>query len=99
MLSCYLKRIRRVICSLLAAETLPLSDIVDSGVYLTVVLSELLFNDRNCIPVEVITDSKSLYNALHSKKNVPEKWLQTYMAGFDLFIVRLNQDLFNPIQR
>ena len=87
LLSWHLNRIRRVVCSLLAAETVALSDAVYSGVYMTKVLSEHLFNDRNCIPVEVITDSKSLYNALHSKKNVPEKWLQTYMAEFDLFTI------------
>ena len=40
---------------------------------LTKVLSELLFTDTYCIPIEVVTDSKSLYDALHSKKNVVEK--------------------------
>ena len=43
---------------------LAMSDAVDNGVYLTKVLSELLFNDTCCIPIEVVTDSKSLYDAL-----------------------------------
>ena len=47
-------------CSQLA-ETLAFSDAVDNGVYLTKVLSELLFNDTLCIPMEVVTDSKTLY--------------------------------------
>ena len=51
-----------------------LSDAVGNGVYLTMALSELLFNDTKCIPIEVVTDSKSLYDALHSK-NVLEKCL------------------------
>ena len=59
------KRIRRVVRSSLAAETLALSDAVDNGVYLTKMLSELLFNNEYCIPIEVVTDSKSLYDALH----------------------------------
>ena len=64
------KRIRRVVRSSLAAETLAMSDAVDNGVYLTKMLSELLFNDENCIPIEVVTDSKLLYDALHSGPNL-----------------------------
>ena len=58
-----------VVYRLLAAETLALSDNVDNGVYLTKVLSALLFNNTYCILNEVVTDSKSLYDILHSKKN------------------------------
>ena len=58
-----------VVYRLLAAETLALSDNVDNGVYLTKVLSALLFNNAYCILIEVVTDSKSLYDILHSKKN------------------------------
>ena len=43
-------------------------------------LSELLFNDEYCIPIEVVTDSKSLYDALDSKKNVLEKYLRIDIA-------------------
>ena len=42
---------------------------------MTKVLSELLFTDTYCIPIEVVNDSKSLHDALHSKKNVLEKCL------------------------
>ena len=52
------KRIRRVVRSCLAAETLALSDAVDNGIYLSKMLSELLYNDTYCIPIEVVTDSK-----------------------------------------
>ena len=58
-----------VVYRLLAAEMLALSDNVDNGVYLTKVLSALLFNNTYCILIEVVTDSKSLYDILHSKKN------------------------------
>ena len=45
LLNWQLKRIQRVVRSSLAAETFALSDAADSGVYLTKMLPELLFND------------------------------------------------------
>ena len=48
--------------------------------------SELLFNDTHCIPIEVVADNKSLYDALHSKKNVLEKCLQIDIALWKEFI-------------
>ena len=86
LLNWQLKTIQRVARSLLAAETLALPDAADNGVYLTKVLSELLFNDTYCIPIEVATDSKSLYDALHSKKNVLEKCLWIDIALLKEFI-------------
>ena len=49
-------------------------------------LSELLYNDTYCIPIEVVTDSKSLYDTLHSKKNVLEKFLRIDIALLKEFI-------------
>ena len=86
MLNWQLKRIQRVVYRLLAAETLALPDNVDNGVYLTKVLSELLFNNTYCILIEVVTDSKSLYDILHSKKNVLEKCLRNDIALLKEFI-------------
>ena len=80
------KRIRRVVRGSLAAETLALSDAVDNGIYLSKMLSELLSNDTYCIPIEVVTDSKSLYDARHSKKNVLEKFLRIDIALLKEFI-------------
>ena len=81
-----MKRIQRDVYRLLAAETLALSDNVDNGVYLTKVLSALLFNNTYCILIEVVTDSKSLYDILHSKKNVLEKCLRNDIALLKEFI-------------
>ena len=86
LLNWQLKRIQRVVYRLLAAETLALSDNVDNGVYLTKVLSALLFNNTYCILIEVVTDSKSLYDILHSKKNVLEKCLRKDIALLKEFI-------------
>ena len=74
------RRIWRVVRSSLAAETLALSDAADNGIYLAKMLSELLFNNSYCVPTEVVTDSKSLYDALHSKKNVLEKFIRIDIA-------------------
>ena len=41
------KRIKRVVRSTLAAETLALSEAVDDGMYLAEMISELLFNKKN----------------------------------------------------
>ena len=74
------KRIKRVVRSSLAAETLALSDAIDDGVYLSELLSELIFNGSKHIPIEIYTDSKSLYDSLNSKKNVLEKRLRIDIA-------------------
>ena len=87
MLNWRSKRIQRVVCSSLAAETLALSGDVDNGIYLTKVLSKLfLFNDTYCIPIKVVTDGKSLYDALHLRKNVLEKCLRIDITLLKKFI-------------
>ena len=70
------KRIKRVIRSSLAAETLALSDSVDHAIYQSALLKELYPKFKtNDIPIEIVTDNKSLRDAIHSKKFVTEKWL------------------------
>ena len=73
------KRIKQVARSLLAAETLALSDAIDDGIYIWVI-SELVFNEAKHISIEICTDSKSLYDNLKSKKNVTEKRLAINIA-------------------
>ena len=80
------KRIQRVVHNSLAAEAPALSDGVGSGIYFSKFLSELLFNNTYCIPVEVVTDSKSLCDAFHSKKKVLEKCLQIDITLLKEFI-------------
>ena len=71
------KRIKRVVRSSLAAETLAMSDGVDSAVYISVLLSELYLELSSFeIPIDIYTDNKSLHDAIHSEKNVTEKRLR-----------------------
>ena len=74
------KWIKHVVRSILAAETLPLSDAVNDGIYISEIVSELLFNVTKSLPIEIYTDSISLFDAIKSKKNVLEKRLRNDIA-------------------
>ena len=69
-----------VVRSSLAAETLVLIDTTDDGIYISELISELVFNGVKHIPIKIYTDSKSLDDALKSKKNVTEKRLRIDIA-------------------
>ena len=68
------KRIKHVSRSSLAAETLPLSDAIEDGIYIFELISELVFNGIKHIPIEIYTD------VLKSKKSVTEKRLKIDIA-------------------
>ena len=72
------KRIKRVVRSSLAAETLALSDCIDGAVFISSLYSEIV--SGNChdgyLPVEIITDNKSLVASIESEKAVTEKRLR-----------------------
>ena len=76
------KKIRRVVKSTLAAETLAASHSVDMCYYLGSVLSEVLFHehDKNVIPICCYVDNHSLVENVHSMKNVSEKRLRIDLA-------------------
>ena len=48
--------------------------------YLAEIISELLFNTKMIIPIEIYTDNKSLHDSIISKKNVLEKRLRIDIA-------------------
>ena len=72
------KKIRRVVRSTLAAETLALAEGIDNGIFLCTLLAELMYgkSDPTTFPIECYTDCKSLYEALKSAKSVSEKRLR-----------------------
>ena len=69
------KRIRRVVRSTLAGETLALADGVDSAVFLATLYSEITTGGCSCInvPIVCVIDNHSLLDALKSTKSVTEK--------------------------
>ncbi len=76
-------KIRRVVKSTLAAETLAMVDGLDMACYLGHLLSEILHQKpkENCIPIDCFTDNKSLYDNIHSTKVVSEKRLRIDIAS------------------
>ena len=75
------KKIRRVVKSTLAAETLAAADAVDMAFYLGNMLSHVLYNvGKNVIPIELFVDDHSLYDNVYSTKNVSEKRLRIDIA-------------------
>ena len=88
------KKIRRVVKSTLAAETLAASDAVDMSYYLGSVLSEILFNTKDCnvINISCFVDNQSLVENVHSTKNVSEKRLRIDLAALNGIY-----SLFRPI--
>ena len=74
------KKIRRVVISTLAAETLAASDALDNAYYLAEILAEILFKKIRDIPIRLMLDNKSLFDNVHSVKNVSEKRLRIDIA-------------------
>ena len=75
------KKIKRVVKSSLAAETLATTEAVDMAFYLGNILSQVIHNaDGNVIPIELIVDNHSLHDNVYSTKNVSEKRLRIDLA-------------------
>ena len=62
------KQINWVVRSTLVAEIVTLNDAVDDGIYISDIVSELLFYGTKSLPIEIYTNTKSLYDAIKSKK-------------------------------
>ena len=70
------RKIRRVVKSTLAAETLAAADAIDNAYYLGQILSQFLFDNKKEIQIELYVDNKSLHDNVFSVKNVAEKRLR-----------------------
>ena len=77
------KRIRRVVRSTLAAETLAMADGIDLGVFLATLFCEIAYGvaDPQLLPIKCITDCKSLLDAIKSNKLVSEKRLRLELSA------------------
>ena len=74
------KKIRRVVKSTLAAETLAAADAIDNAYYLAEILTEILFRNTKDISIRLMVDNKSLFDNVYSVKNVSEKRLRIDIA-------------------
>ena len=72
------KRIRRVVRSTLAGETLALTESMDTAIFLATLYSELSTGiaDPKSIPITCVVDNKSLCEAVKSNKHVTERRLR-----------------------
>ena len=52
------RKIRRVVKSTLAAETLAAADAIDNAYYIGEILSEILFKNKKDIPIDLYVDNK-----------------------------------------
>ena len=75
-------KVRRVVSSSLAAETLALKDAMEHAIYLSHLVSEICFDqyDKAVIPIVAYTDNLSLEKALRSSKHVDDKRLIVDLA-------------------
>ena len=72
------KKLRRIVRSTLAAETLALVDGIDFGIFIATLFSELYYGipDPKKMPITCYIDCQSLYDTLESTKGVSEKRLR-----------------------
>ena len=77
------RKIRRVVRSTLAGETLAMTDAIDMGIFVSTLFSELYNGsaDGNKFPLSCITDCKSLHDAVKSVKLVTEKRLRLEVSS------------------
>ena len=71
------RKLKRVVKSTLAAETLALLDCAKAAVFLSSVMFELT---KHRVPIKCYVDSKSLVESLHSSRLVDDKQLRIDMA-------------------
>ena len=77
LLSWQSKRIRRIVRSSLASEALAMSDCVDGTFFVSSLYHEVMFGlGKEKLHIDIVTDNRSLENAVKSSKYVTEKRLR-----------------------
>lgn len=76
------KKVKRIVRSTLAGETLAMSDGIDNSIFLSTLFSELTTGDaEHALPIICVTDNHSLVDAIKSTKPVSEKRLRLEISG------------------
>ena len=77
------KKIRHIVHSTLAAETISMSEAIGIAIFISTLFSELTTGkpDPHELPIICITDCKSLFEAVKSSKSVKEKRLRIEISG------------------
>jgi hypothetical protein len=80
------KRIRRVVRSTLAGETLALADGIDNAIFLSTLYKELMLEEL--LPIRCVVDNHSLCDAIKSTKFVSDKRLRLEISSIKELIER-----------
>ena len=80
VLSWKARKLRRIVTSSTAAETLALNEVISEVVYLRCLMSELYGVCIFDVPVNLYTDSKNVYRAVHNTSMVDDPRLRTEIA-------------------
>ena len=108
LLSWNSKKVKRVVRSTLAAETLALLDAVDTAFMINTVLSQLLFSDQRKLKVECLIDSHSLAEAVRTTHTLTEKRLLIDIAALreardkdeiSIHWIETRKNLANPLTK
>ena len=75
------RKLKRIVLSSTAAETLALNDTVSEIVYVKAVLKEMLGSVAEEIPMEIFTDSKNLWKAVQTTALNDDPRLRTDLAA------------------
>ena len=73
------RKLKRIVTSSTAAETLALNDVISEVVFIKAVLSEIV-GEMSEMPVHVYTDSKNVKKAVYSTSLVEDPRLRTEIA-------------------
>lgn len=74
------RKIRRVVKSTMASETLACVDCAEASVWLNELYSEIMGHNKPKLAIKCFTDSKQLYEASHSIRSIEDKRLRIDMA-------------------
>ena len=74
------KRIKRIVKSSMAAETLALVEGIETAVLLRSLLNEILFKNKKSIAIEAITDSRAVFESAHSTNQILDKGQRINMS-------------------
>ena len=72
-------KLKKIVDSTLAAESMSLSNAVKEAVYIKHILKELI-GERSVLPIFCVTDSKGTRDAVYSTKLVEDKVTRLYIA-------------------
>ena len=76
------KRLKRVARSSLTAEAIGMSDALDAAIYTAALYSDMMLGKSDkLLPIEVMTDNRSLIDNISSKKLVTEKRLRIELSA------------------